>query len=121
MPGSTKIIPLGGLGEVGKSMPVMEADGEAVVIDAGLAFPRDEHLGVDLILPDLSYLMDRDRPARAGPPRHGPAGPAGARAPRPRGPRRRASVPPARDARAGGVGDAADPRPREVEAGRARP
>ena len=36
-----------------------------VVIDAGLAFPRDEHLGVDLILPDFSYLIDRDRPVRA--------------------------------------------------------
>src|SRR6185312_10070066 len=65
MPGSTKIIPLGGLGEVGKNMTVIEADGEAVVIDAGLAFPRDEHLGVDLILPDFSYLVDRDRPIRA--------------------------------------------------------
>ena len=65
MPGSTRIIPLGGLGEVGKNMTVIEADGEAVVIDAGLAFPRDEHLGVDLILPDFSYLMDRDRPVRA--------------------------------------------------------
>jgi len=65
MPGSTKIIPLGGLGEVGKNMTVIEADGEAVVIDAGLAFPRDEHLGVDLILPDFSYLVDRDKPVRA--------------------------------------------------------
>jgi ribonuclease J len=65
MPGSTRIIPLGGLGEVGKNMTVIEADGEAVVIDAGLAFPRDEHLGVDLILPDFSYLVDRDRPVRA--------------------------------------------------------
>src|SRR5690349_24291199 len=65
MPGSTRIIPLGGLGEVGKNMTVIEADGEAVVIDAGLAFPRDEHLGVDLILPDFSYLVDRDRPIRA--------------------------------------------------------
>ena len=65
MPGSTRIIPLGGLGEVGKNMTVIEADGEAVVIDAGLAFPRDEHLGVDLILPDFSYLIDRDRPVRA--------------------------------------------------------
>src|SRR6476661_6023401 len=65
MPGSTKIIPLGGLGEVGKNMTVIEADGEAVVIDAGLAFPRDEHLGVDLILADFSYLVDRDKPVRA--------------------------------------------------------
>src|ERR687887_201564 len=65
MPGITRIIPLGGLGEVGKNMTVYEADGEAVVVDAGLAFPRDEHLGVDLILPDFSYLADRDRPVRA--------------------------------------------------------
>jgi ribonuclease J len=65
MPASTRIIPLGGLGEVGKNMTVFEADGEALVIDAGLAFPRDEHLGVDLILPDFSYLIDRDRPVRA--------------------------------------------------------
>src|SRR5215813_1142213 len=65
MPASTRIIPLGGLGEVGKNMTVFEADGEAIVVDAGLAFPRDEHLGVDLILPDFSYLVDRDRPVRA--------------------------------------------------------
>ncbi len=65
MPGTTRIIPLGGLGEVGKNMTVYEADGEVVVVDAGLAFPRDEHLGVDLILPDFSYLTDRDRPVRA--------------------------------------------------------
>src|SRR6266516_2752941 len=65
MPGTTRIIPLGGLGEVGKNMTVFEADGEAIVVDAGLAFPRDEHLGVDLILPDFSYLTDRDREIRA--------------------------------------------------------
>ncbi|HKD32981.1 MAG TPA: ribonuclease J [Gaiellaceae bacterium] len=65
MPGTTRIIPLGGLGEVGKNMTVYEADGEALVVDAGLAFPRDEHLGVDLILPDFSYLADLDRPIRA--------------------------------------------------------
>jgi ribonuclease J len=60
-----RIIPLGGLGEVGKNMTVFETDGEALVVDAGLAFPRDEHLGVDLILPDFTYLRDRDRPIRA--------------------------------------------------------
>ncbi len=65
MPGTTRIIPLGGLGEVGKNMTVYEADGEAIVVDAGLAFPRDEHLGVDLILPDFSYLTDLERPVRA--------------------------------------------------------
>ena len=65
MPGSTRIIPLGGLGEVGKNTTVFEADGEAIVIDAGLAFPRDEHLGVDLILPDFTYLTNLDKPIRA--------------------------------------------------------
>jgi ribonuclease J len=54
------VIPLGGLGEVGKNMTVFEIEGETIVIDAGLAFPRDEHLGVDLILPDFGYLHDRD-------------------------------------------------------------
>src|ERR671935_1465533 len=65
MPGSVRIIPLGGLGEVGKNMTVFEADGATVVVDAGLAFPRDEHLGVDLILPDFSYLSERGRPIQA--------------------------------------------------------
>src|SRR6059036_2159540 len=55
-----RVIPLGGLGEVGKNMTVYEAAGETIVVDAGLAFPRDEHLGVDLILPDFGYLRDRE-------------------------------------------------------------
>ncbi len=54
-----RVIPLGGLGEVGKNMTVFELAGERIVVDAGLAFPRDEHLGVDLILPDFGYLHDR--------------------------------------------------------------
>jgi ribonuclease J len=65
MPDTCRIIPLGGLGEVGKNMTVFEADGEAIVVDAGVAFPRDEHLGVDLLLPDFGYLRDRGRPVRA--------------------------------------------------------
>jgi ribonuclease J len=63
--GVCRIIPLGGLGEVGKNMMVYEADGSIVVVDAGLAFPRDEHLGVDLVLPDFSYLRDRESLIRA--------------------------------------------------------
>ena len=63
--GECRIIPLGGLGEVGKNMTVYEADGAIVVVDAGLAFPRDEHLGVDLVLPDFSYLRDREQMVRA--------------------------------------------------------
>jgi ribonuclease J len=56
---TTRIIPLGGLGEVGKNMTVFEAGDETIVVDTGLAFPRDEHLGVDLVLPDFSYLRGR--------------------------------------------------------------
>ena len=63
MPEALRIIPLGGLGEVGKNMTVYELGGDAIVVDCGLAFPRDEHLGVDLVLPDFGYL--RDRPVRA--------------------------------------------------------
>jgi ribonuclease J len=59
MPSTCRIIPLGGLGEVGKNMTAYECDGSIIVVDAGLAFPRDEHLGVDLLLPDLRFLADR--------------------------------------------------------------
>ena len=62
--GVCRIIPLGGLGEVGKNMTVYEAEGSIVVVDAGLAFPRDEHLGVDLVLCDVSYLKDREEMVR---------------------------------------------------------
>src|SRR5215831_18015170 len=55
-----RVIPLGGLGEVGKNMTVYEIDDERLVVDAGMAFPRDEHLGVDLILPDFGYLRDSE-------------------------------------------------------------
>ena len=59
MSDTLRIVPLGGLGEVGKNMTVYEAGGETIVVDAGLAFPRDEHLGVDLVLPDFGYLEDK--------------------------------------------------------------
>ena len=65
MPGTTRLIPLGGLGEVGKNMLVVESDDGIVVIDAGLSFPRDEHLGVDLVLPDFGYLQEHERDIRA--------------------------------------------------------
>ena len=60
-----RIIPLGGLGEVGKNLTVFEANGEIVVVDSGLAFPRDEHLGVDLVLPDFTYLRENADRVRA--------------------------------------------------------
>jgi ribonuclease J len=63
--GVCHIVPLGGLGEVGKNMTAYEADGSIVVVDAGLAFPRDEHLGVDLVLPDFTYLREREQMVRA--------------------------------------------------------
>ncbi len=59
MTDTLRIIPLGGLGEVGKNMTVYEYRDETIIIDAGLAFPRDEHLGVDLVLPDIEYLRGR--------------------------------------------------------------
>ena len=65
MSDSVRIIPLGGLGEVGKNMTVVETDAGRLVIDAGIAFPRDEHLGVDLLLPDFSYLEDSREPVHA--------------------------------------------------------
>src|SRR5580765_6921761 len=58
-----RVIPLGGLGEVGKNMMVYELGGDRIVVDAGMSFPRDEHLGGHVILPDFGYL--RDRPVRA--------------------------------------------------------
>jgi ribonuclease J len=65
MAGSTRLIPLGGLGEVGKNMMVVESDDGIVIVDAGLSFPRDEHLGVDLVLPDFGYLREHEREIRA--------------------------------------------------------
>jgi ribonuclease J len=62
--GICRIIPLGGLGEVGKNMTVYEADDSIVIVDAGLAFPRDEHLGVDLVLPDFTYLREHEHMIR---------------------------------------------------------
>ena len=63
--GTLRIIPLGGLGEIGKNMTVFEYGDEILVVDAGLAFPRDEHLGVDLILPDFTYLREQGDKIRA--------------------------------------------------------
>ena len=52
-----KIIPLGGLNEIGKNMTVYEHGGEMIVVDCGLAFPSDDMYGIDLIIPDVSYLV----------------------------------------------------------------
>ena len=52
-----KIIPLGGLHEVGKNITVFEYDDEIIVVDCGLSFPEDDMLGVDLVIPDITYLQ----------------------------------------------------------------
>src|SRR5512137_2282701 len=54
-----KIIPLGGLGEVGKNMMAYEVNGRILVVDAGLMFPDNDMLGIDYIIPDFQYLRDR--------------------------------------------------------------
>ena len=54
-----RVLPLGGLGEIGKNMTVVEYGGRIVVVDTGLRFPTTEMLGIDLVLPDFSYLRDR--------------------------------------------------------------
>jgi len=54
-----KVIPLGGLGEIGLNMMALEYAGRIVVVDAGLMFPKEDMLGVDLVIPDISYLTER--------------------------------------------------------------
>ncbi|WP_033206893.1 ribonuclease J [Patulibacter americanus] len=58
-PGTLRVLPLGGLGEIGKNMTVVEYNGKIVVIDVGVRFPTAEQVGIDLVLPDFSYLKDR--------------------------------------------------------------
>src|SRR5690554_3182605 len=58
-PGSLRIVPLGGLGDIGRNMAVFEIDGKLLIIDCGVLFPEDHQPGVDVILPDFSYIKDR--------------------------------------------------------------
>ena len=88
MPDTLRIIPLGGVGEVGKNITVIEAAGEILVVDCGLAFPEPEMLGIDLVIPDVTYLAREPRPGQGHP-----------ADPRPRGPHRRPAVRPAADPR----------------------
>ncbi|WP_353049987.1 ribonuclease J [Bacillus sp. ISL-39] len=62
---SIKIIPLGGVGEIGKNMYITEVDGDIFVVDAGLMFPEDEMLGIDIVIPDLTYLISNSHRVKA--------------------------------------------------------
>ena len=55
---SVKIIPLGGLEQIGMNITAFETETSIIVVDCGLAFPEDDMLGVDLVIPDISYLED---------------------------------------------------------------
>jgi ribonuclease J len=57
--GALRVLPLGGLGEIGKNMTVLEYEDRIVVVDTGLMFPAPDQLGIDLVLPDFTYLRER--------------------------------------------------------------
>ncbi len=60
-----QIIPLGGLGEIGKNMTVVRVDDEILLIDSGLMFPEEDMLGIDLVIPDITYLMENQEKVKA--------------------------------------------------------
>ena len=60
-----KVIPLGGLGEIGKNITVIEYKDEIVVIDCGMAFPDMEMYGIDLVIPNVSYLLENKEKVKA--------------------------------------------------------
>lgn len=58
-PDVLRVVPLGGLGEVGRNMTVLETEGKILIVDCGVLFPEEIQPGVDLILPDFTYIQDR--------------------------------------------------------------
>ncbi len=62
---NVSFIPLGGAGEIGKNMMVIENDDEIIIVDCGIGFPEEDMLGVDLVIPDISYLVEKQSKVKA--------------------------------------------------------
>lgn len=58
-PGTLRVVPLGGVGEIGRNSMILEYEGDAIIIDCGVMFPDAEMLGIDLVIPDFSYVYER--------------------------------------------------------------
>jgi ribonuclease J len=60
-----QLIALGGVGEVGKNLYIVEIDSDIFIVDAGLKYPENEMLGIDVVIPDITYLLERKDRVRA--------------------------------------------------------